>query len=113
MRSHAMSQQARQPTFRAAVIYQNDREALAWLEKAFGFETSLVVTDDSGTMVHSEMRFGDGAIMVAHEWSEVTRSPKSVGGKNTQAISVHIESDIEAHCERARAAGAKIIQEPL
>jgi uncharacterized glyoxalase superfamily protein PhnB len=58
------------------------------------------------------MRFGTGIVTVAHEWSETTRSPQSIGGPNTQQVHVQIEGDVAAHCERARAAGAKIIQEP-
>ena len=30
----------------------------------------------------------------------------------TQSINVHLEQDVDAHCERARAAGARIIAEP-
>jgi uncharacterized glyoxalase superfamily protein PhnB len=100
------------PTFRVAVVYQDDRAALEWLEKAFGFETCLVVTDASGKIGHAEMKYGNGLIMVAHEWSEMVASPKSLGGKNTQHIHVHLESDIDAHCERARRAGAMINQSP-
>jgi len=98
--------------FRTAVIYQDDRRALEWLEKAFGFEVALIVTDDSGKIGHAEMKFGDGIIYVASEWSETTRSPKSVGAKNTQFLHVHLQSGIDAHCERARKAGATITQEP-
>jgi uncharacterized glyoxalase superfamily protein PhnB len=98
--------------FRTAVIYQDDRRALEWLEKAFGFEVALIVTDDSGKIGHAEMKFGEGTIYVASEFSETTRSPKSVSGKNTQFIHVHMQSGIDAHCERARKAGAVITQEP-
>jgi len=34
-----------------------------------------------------------------------------LGGANTQALCICVE-DVDAHCERARAAGAKIVQEP-
>jgi uncharacterized glyoxalase superfamily protein PhnB len=63
-------------------------------------------------IVHAEMRFGNGLISIAQEWSEITRSPKSCGGKNTQQVHVQLESGIDAHCERARAAGGVVIQEP-
>jgi hypothetical protein len=36
----------------------------------------------------------------------------SVGGRNTQCVHVHVVADIDAHCDRARAAGATILQEP-
>lgn len=100
------------PTFSSSVIYRDDRKALEWLESAFGFEVSLIVTDDKGAIAHAEMRFGDGTITIAREWSETVKSPMGVGGHNTQQVSVRIENDIDAHCERARKAGAKIVQEP-
>jgi uncharacterized glyoxalase superfamily protein PhnB len=62
------------------------------------------------------MRFGDGLIMVGNEWSEDHKSPASIGGKNTQTVHMHLTlehgGDLTAHCERARKAGAKILQEP-
>ncbi len=100
------------PVFQPSVIYQDDRAALEWLAKAFGFETSLVVTDDTGKIAHAEMKFDGAPISIAREWSEVTRSPKSLGGKNTQQVHVQLKGDIDAHCARAKAAGATIVQEP-
>ncbi len=98
--------------FQPSVNYQDDRAALEWLAKAFGFEASLVVTDDTGKIVHAEMKFEGARIMIAREWSDIARSPKSLGGKNTQQVSVQLRGDVDAHCARARAAGATIVQEP-
>ena len=39
------------------------------------------------------------------------RSPLAAGGANTQALTVYVD-DVDAHCERARAAGAAITVEP-
>jgi uncharacterized glyoxalase superfamily protein PhnB len=98
--------------FRPSVNYQDDRAALEWLEKAFGFEPSLIVTDDSGKIVHAAMKFDGAEVMIAREWSDITRSPKALGGKNTQQIHVQVQADIDEHCARARAAGATIVAEP-
>jgi uncharacterized glyoxalase superfamily protein PhnB len=96
----------------SALFYQDPRAALAWLEQAFGFELAMMIEDGEGNLAHSEMRHGDSLIMVGSEWSADHKSPKSVGGKNTQAVHVTIDGDVEAHCARARAAGAEIIAEP-
>ena len=98
--------------FQPSVNYQDDRAALDWLANAFGFETSLVVTDDTGKIVHAEMKFEGAPIMIAREWSDITRSPRSLGGKNTQQVHVQLKGDIDAHHARAKAAGATIVQEP-
>jgi uncharacterized glyoxalase superfamily protein PhnB len=100
------------PTMVSAVIYQDPWAALGWLERAFGFERSMVITDKDGKLGHSEMRFAGGLIYVGSEWTDHVASPKSVGGKNTQTIHVHLRDGIDAHCERARAAGAVIVREP-
>jgi uncharacterized glyoxalase superfamily protein PhnB len=102
----------RRPTFGSAVFYKDPFAALDWLEKAFGFERSMVITDVEGNLGHAEMKFGDGYIMVGSEWTESVASPAAVGGKNTQSIHVHLSDGIDAHCERARAAGAVIIRAP-
>lgn len=98
--------------FRSALFYQDPKAALAWLEKAFGFELSMLLEDAEGNLVHSQMSFGDGRVMIGQEWSADHKSPKSIGGKNTQTVSIEIESDIDAHFERAKAAGAVIYAEP-
>jgi len=102
----------RRPTFGSAIFYKDPRAALEWLERAFGFERSMVITDADGSLGHAQMTFGDGYIMIGNEWAAYTASPASTGGKNTQILHVHLDAGIDAHCERARAAGATIIREP-
>ena len=100
------------PSLGSGVFYRDPWAALDWLEKAFGFERSMVISDKDGRLGHAEMRFGDGYLMLGAEWAEFIASPASVGGKNTQSIHVHLQDGIDAHCERARTAGAVILQEP-
>ena len=70
---------------------------------------------DGGRIEHSELTFGAGLIMVAQEGPrpEVAypRSPKTIGGYNTQSLMVFVD-DVDAHCQRARTAGATIASEP-
>lgn len=96
----------------SAVCYRDPKAALEYLEAAFGFELAMLIEDDQGALVHSEMRFGNAAIMIGHEWSEDHKSPSSIGGKNTQTVHIQIDSDVDAHCARARAAGFEILMEP-
>ncbi len=102
----------RRATFASAVYYKDPFAALDWLEKAFGFERTMVITDAEGHLGHSEMRFGDGYIMVGPAWNETTDSPLALEGKNTQSVHVQLRDGLDAHCERARAAGATIVREP-
>jgi len=95
-----------------ALFYEDAAAALAWLEKAFGFETRLYITDDKGAVSHAEMSYGSGRIMVGPiGWTDWAKSPKAVSGANTAAIHLMVD-DVDAHCATARAAGAVITMEP-
>lgn len=102
----------RRPSFIPSLAYKDNRAALEWLQRAFGFAPSEILTDADGNIVHAEMTHGDGIVMIGTEWADWTRSPASLGGKNTQRVHVRIENGIDEHCARARQAGATIVKEP-
>jgi uncharacterized glyoxalase superfamily protein PhnB len=102
----------KRPVLSSGIYYRDPRAALKWLEDAFGFTTSMVVENADGTIGHSEMRLGEGLIMVGYEWDERHKSPVSLAGVNTQSVHVQLEADIDGHFERAKAAGAVILREP-
>jgi uncharacterized glyoxalase superfamily protein PhnB len=108
----AMDDPFRRPTVVPALFYEEPWASLDWLEKAFGFRRSMVITDKEGKLAHSEMRCGDGLLYLGSEWAGYTVSPASVSGKNTQTVHIHLKDGLDAHCERARAAGAVIVREP-
>lgn len=103
----------------ASLTYRDPKGALGWLEKAFGFEIAFMVLDEDGNLGHSTMAFGASRFSVGGEWEADDmigearmRSPLSASGMNTQFMRVDLAGDLDAHCERARAAGARITQEP-
>jgi uncharacterized glyoxalase superfamily protein PhnB len=100
------------PAFISSVVYKDNRAALKWLQSAFGFEPNEVLTDAEGNIVHAEMSHDQGVVMISNEWSDWTRSPASVEGKNTQRVHVRLRAGIDEHCARARRAGARIVMEP-
>lgn len=108
------SPDSRRPSLISSVTYNDPRAALDWLGKAFGFEPAMVLTDKDDNIVHAEMAWGDGLMMVGGPWPgwDWLCSPASVDGRNTQRIHVRVDRDIDGHCERARKAGARIIKEP-
>jgi uncharacterized glyoxalase superfamily protein PhnB len=103
------------PRISSALFYEDASAAIDWLCRAFGFEVQLKVEGEGGRIEHSELVFGGGLLMVGEstkrERSPYRRSPKEVGGANTQNLMVYVD-DVEAHCKRAREAGAKITIEP-
>ena len=72
----------RRPAFIPSLIYRDNRAALNWLQSAFGFEASEVLTDANGNIVHAEMSHGDGVIMIGHEFAEWT---SIANGRDRQA----------------------------
>jgi len=106
------------PVLTPTVFYRDPKAALRWLEAAFGFESVMVVTDAEGRIGHAEMAYRGAVIDIAGEWEGPQlggarmRSPASTDGVATQFIWVSLEREIDAHCARARAAGAVITQEP-
>lgn len=95
-----------------AITYDDPNAAIEFLERAFGFQPTLLVTDDDGRVQHADLSGEGGSVMVGPSgWAEWAKSPRSAGGANTQTIHVMV-TDVEAHCARARAAGARIVAEP-
>ncbi|MGI8429866.1 MAG: VOC family protein [Solirubrobacteraceae bacterium] len=103
------------PTLR----YQDAPAAIDWLERAFGFERHAVYADpdDSAIIHHAELRFGSGMIMPGSARESRGSSPRPVltpsqAGGSTGATYVIVD-DPDAHHERAKAAGAEILREPI
>ena len=95
------------PTMYPYLSYR-DAAALRFLEEAFGFTTTVRWDDPDGGVQHAEVAFGDGAVMMGtadHPAAPLEGS--SVG----QGIYVYVE-DIDAHFERARAGGARVVYPP-
>jgi uncharacterized glyoxalase superfamily protein PhnB len=99
------------PRISASLFYDDARAAIDWLCQAFGFELRLLVESGDGKVAHSELVYGDGVIMIAQA-SDQQRwlSPRQAGG-TTQGLMVYVD-DVDAHCKKARAAGATITTEP-
>ncbi|MCA9189819.1 MAG: VOC family protein [Pirellulaceae bacterium] len=97
-----------------AVFYDDAAKAIDWLCASFQFTPALVVKDNDGRVVHSQLMFGDGMIMVGQTGSPGkahVQSPRSINGVNTQSLCVVVD-DVDAHCQHARDAGADILMEP-
>jgi uncharacterized glyoxalase superfamily protein PhnB len=102
-------------TFTSSVHYQDPKAALARLVDAFGFEITMAIDGppEAPEACHYELAFeGRGRVMVGGQWRPSVRSPRSVGGANTQTVHVRLAAGLDEHCAHARASGAVIDQEP-
>jgi uncharacterized glyoxalase superfamily protein PhnB len=95
------------------LVYDNAPDAIDWLEKAFGFQRQLVVPGPNNTVVHSQLTVGPDMVMISsprdNEFN--VQSPRAVGAR-TGGVYIVVDGDVDGHCARARAAGAKILREP-
>jgi uncharacterized glyoxalase superfamily protein PhnB len=101
------------PRISSSVFYDDPARAIDWLCRAFGFEVRLKVEGDDGVIHHSELVFGEGVVMVGGAKPDAMhrKSPRALAGANTQSMMVYVD-DVDAHCTRARGAGATIAKEP-
>jgi uncharacterized glyoxalase superfamily protein PhnB len=110
------------PTVVPMLAYEDGVAALEWLSRAFGFRERRRMVGPDGRLGHGELELDGGVVMLAtptpdyesprhhrescdaaRRWSRV---PYIVDG-----VLVNV-ADVDAHFERARAAGARILSEP-
>jgi len=82
--------------------YRDPDAAIAFLERAFGFEQVAVHRDPDGAVQHAELRFGDSIVMLGGVREGNPAQPGAT------AVYVAVE-DPDAHHARAVAAGAEIV----
>ncbi len=100
------------PAISPLLFYRDPKAALDFFERAFGFETRLMVEVDGGGVIHSESVFEGHVVIVVGPPSHDAASPLDLGGRVTGHVHVQLRRGIDEVCERARAAGAKIEREP-
>jgi uncharacterized glyoxalase superfamily protein PhnB len=98
------------PTITPYLLYEDVEAALDFLARAFGFQEQLRYKGPEGYVNHAEMRIGDDGVIYMGDPGEQYRNPARVGAR-TQMVCVNVD-DVDAVFERAKAAGAEIIDEP-
>jgi uncharacterized glyoxalase superfamily protein PhnB len=86
------------------LIYPNVDQAIAWLSGAFGFtERFRTPPEPDGSIHHAQLAVGEGSVVLTTE----------PGRKVPPATSLFVPvEDVDAHCERAREFGARVLLEP-
>jgi uncharacterized glyoxalase superfamily protein PhnB len=91
------------------LLYEDVDGALAFLDRAFGFKEQLRFTGPEGDVNHAEAQLGEATIYLGDPGGDY-KNPMRLG-QETVGLYVLVD-DVDAHCERARAAGAEILAEP-
>jgi PhnB protein len=95
------------------LLYEDVDAALAFLGRAFGFEEVLRFAGEDGRVNHAEARLGEAHVYLGDPTTagREYRNPAALGGATVLVIVDGVD-DVDALCERARAAGAQITEEP-
>jgi uncharacterized glyoxalase superfamily protein PhnB len=99
-----------EPTVWPVLHYDDTDRALRFLVEAFGFREALSARDADGDLVHVEVRWAAGGAVVFG-------STKHTGGVHGAlppgaSASYVVTDDVDAVYERARRAGAEVVQAP-
>lgn len=89
--------------------YEDTGAMMEWLSRAFGLAERHATRRADGFVTHAEMTLRGATVMMGSPGGSF-RNPKHLG-QITQSLYIYID-DLDAHCERAREAGASIIEEP-
>ncbi len=94
----------------AYLYYEDVAGALKFLAKAFGLRKyGSQMSGPDGKIKHAAMQLGQDVIMMGYPGPEY-KNPKRLG-QATQCLYLNVD-DVDEHFERARKAGAAILEEP-
>ena len=102
-------------TLHSYFSYVDAPAALAWLEQAFGFETTMRWEDEKGTLAHAELRLGEAAILVfaddGHGYDRMHPKSNDAVGHGTY-LALPSPAEVDTAWERALASGAVPVWKP-
>ncbi len=92
------------------LLYEDVGSALKFLSKAFGFRKhGRTMSGPDGKLNHAAMKLGDDVLMMGYPGSKY-KNPRRLG-QATQSLYINVDN-VDKHFERARKAGATILEEP-
>ncbi len=97
------------PRITPYLLYEDVGAAIDWLSTAFGFRERTRIPGPGGKVAHAEMEWADGLIMMGCPSADC-RNPNRLG-QLTQHLYVYVDG-VDDHFERAKKAGAKIVEAP-
>ncbi len=112
----AASSTSTRATLIPCLRYRDAPAAIEWLCNTFGFEKHMVVPGENNTILHAQLAFGNGMLMLGSadragsEFDQVMTQPDDIGGAQTQTIYVVVD-DADAVYARVRAAGMEIVMD--
>ncbi len=93
------------------LAYRDAPAALEFLTTAFGFEETMRMEGENGTIAHAELEMGGQRLMLASAWRDAGMAPPIELAGIASQLMVQVD-DVDAHFRRALEAGATVIDQP-
>jgi uncharacterized glyoxalase superfamily protein PhnB len=111
----SMIPQATTSTVTPCLRYRDAPAAIDWLCTVFGFERHLVVPGAAGKIIHAQLSFGNGLVMLGSvsndsDYGKLILQPDQVNGMQTQTVCLTV-NDADLVYRQAVDAGAEILIE--
>lgn len=118
-----MSEEQSWPAVVPMPTYEDVGAASSWLCEAFGFTERERFRDGAGTVTTTILDVPGGGVIMPGNTGPVYQSPRThrevcEAARRWQEVAYVVDgvwvrvADVDAHCARARAAGATILTEP-
>lgn len=98
------------PSICPTLVYRDAKAAIKLLTEAFGFSQVAVYEGEDGAVVHAELAYGNGVVMLGSKGTGGVFD-KAMGDAGPSGVYVVVE-DVDAHHRRAVEHGAEILMAP-
>ncbi|MEU3725933.1 VOC family protein [Streptomyces sp. NPDC031705] len=98
------------PSICPTLLYRDAKAAIRQLTEAFGFTQVAVYEGDDGSVMHAELAYGNGAVMLGSKGrgGVFDRAMEAAGPAGVYVV----VGDVDAHHRRAAEHGVEILMEP-
>ncbi|MFD9907392.1 VOC family protein [Streptomyces sp. NPDC059063] len=98
------------PSIFPTLLYADAKAAITQLTEAFGFTEMSVYESEDGTVLHAELSYGNGAVMLGSKGrgGVFAEKMKDAGPSGTYIV----VDDVDAHHQRAVEHGVDIVMPP-
>ncbi|MEU7553324.1 VOC family protein [Streptomyces sp. NPDC044571] len=98
------------PSIFPTLLYRDAKSAIQQLTEAFGFTQVAVYEGEGGAVMHAELSYGNGAVMLGSK-GRGGMFDKAMESAGPAGVYVVVD-DVDAHHRRAAEHGVEILMEP-
>ncbi|MFF7201190.1 MULTISPECIES: VOC family protein [unclassified Streptomyces] len=101
---------AQSPSISPTLVYADAKAAIKQLTEAFGFTEHAVYEDEDGRVVHAELMYGNGMVMLGSKGTG-GEFAKLMTDAGPAGVFVHVD-DVDAHHGKAVEHGVDVVMPP-